>query len=472
MTNVTTKSVVMIGGFGHEGLNANLKALGYDLVSLKLEDVLPRTWEKRLGVIETLKDSGRLSACIIYLHTSLLLRASKDRYREVFLQILATTRSAKTIIFVYQDNLDGIFSMRDPQSGAPMTLDRLEANLNNDNSEDSWMNRFRYEGAISRLRDYQSRTEQVNAVLNALYESGAEVCPFLIRSDVTIRLQEFLTDLDGGVFLRLFVPSDRLQSEQLKSLLGVLERYLRQVEGRSFSIDSRKSEKGVAYIFRSTSGSDSLQTLDEAFARFDDFMKLCGDDAAKAESLLKNKGLPAEEASFAVEKYAREYRRLILDTKHEFERKTLVLRQRLEVEVTETGLTPTLSWSQETLPSLVTAAATGANIVINIGTVSVVNADKVHTQVEQLINGSVTYNSDDKHLMELFTLYADRLEALQCRSDLDQLKDKSAPEPTRQTAKQRLVGFLRKAAYKSGEVVEKVAVTALSKYLESLFKGS
>lgn len=469
MSEKAAKAVVMLGSFGHEGLSANLKALGYDLISLKLDDVLPKTWLRRCEVINKLKDSGRLAACIIYLHSTLLLTASEDGYREVFQEILKTLRSTKSIIFVFQDNLDGIFAMRDPDTREPMTMEQMEEALGN--SDSGFYGSDRLEWAIARLRDYEERPEQVQTFLGALYDCGAEVCPFFVRSDVTIRLQEFLSDIEGGVFLRLFVPSDRLQAEQLKSLLSVLERYLRQVEGKNFAIDSRKSEKGVVYIFRSESGGENLQTLDEAFVRFDEFMKMCGDDASQAEAILKAKGLPAKDVAFTVEKFAREYRRLILDTKHEFERKTLVLRQRLEVEVTEGGASPTLAWSNESLPSLLTSAATGANIEINIGSVSVINAAKIHTEIDQLINGSVVYNSNDKLLLELFSRYADRLEALQCRSDLDQLKDQSTPEPTRQTAKQRLIGFLRKAAYKGGEIAEKVAVGALSKYLESVLKG-
>lgn len=462
----------MLGGFGHEGLNANLNALGYQLVSLELDNVLPKSWLKRSGVISELKESGRLAGCIIYLHSSLLLMASKDEYRQAFLQILNSTRGSKTIIFVYQDNLDGVFSLRHAETRKPMTFVELQKALDGNDEEEWATSRFRLEGAIERLRDYNDRKGQVDKFLGELYNTGAEICPFYVRSDVTIRIQEFLNDIDGGVFLRLFVPDDRLQAEQLKSLLSVLERYLRQVERTNFSIDSRKSDKGIVYVFRSGTGVDSLQVLDQAFARFDEFMKLCGDDSARAEEILESKGLSQNEAAFAVEKYAREYRRLILDTKHEFERKSLVLRQKLEVDIAEKGTPPSLSWTQEGLPSILTAAATGGNIAINIGSLSVVNAAKIQTEVEQLVNGSVNYGSNDKLLLDLFSRYADRLEALQLRSDLDQLKDKSTPEPTRKTAKQRLLGFLRKAAHKAGEMAEKVAVEALSKYLESVFMGN
>ena len=116
------------------------------------------------------------------------------------------------------------------------------------------------------------------------------------------------------------------------------------MENQNFSIDARKSEKGVTYIFKSDGSFGSLQALNDAFGRFDSFMKLCGDHPSQAESILKDKGLKEQNAVFLVERYSKDYRRLILDTKHEFERKSLMLRQRLEIDIIEVGTSPTISW--------------------------------------------------------------------------------------------------------------------------------
>ncbi|MBT6337830.1 MAG: hypothetical protein HOJ48_00890, partial [Desulfobacula sp.] len=92
-------------------------------------------------------------------------------------------------------------------------------------------------------------------------------------------------------------------------------------------------------------------------------------------------------------------------------------------------------------------------------------------EVEKIINGSIVYNDNDKLLIELFSKYAEKLESLQYRSDLDQLKDHTVAEPSRKNSKQRLVGFLLKTCKKAGGVVEKVAVEALKQYLDSLMNG-
>lgn len=375
------KTVVTMGGFGHEGLSANTRALGYDLRHLALDRVKPKTWLRRAKVIDDLYTSGHLAATIVYLHTTLLLEASKDDYRQAFEAILAAACNSKTIVFVFQDNLDGIFSMRNWETGEPMTVQQLEQQSIEDTPEvytdEFFSRRERTLLAIRRLRDYENRRAEVNALISKIYESGAEVAPFFVRSDVTIRLQEFLTDLEQGVFLRLFVLNDRLQADQLKSLLSVLERYLRQVEGQKFSIDSRKSEKGTVYVFRSDVVMNNLQNLNEAFFRFDTFMTMCGDDPAQAQVILASKGLNERDAAFLVEKYSIDYKRLMLDTRHEFERKSLLLRQRREADVVDQGGHPVISWSPQGLSSLISAVATGGNIAINVGSISVINAQEV-----------------------------------------------------------------------------------------------
>lgn len=435
-----------------------------------LNKVKAPTWLKRAKTLEELILSDELTATIIYLHTSLLLKASKKDYQSAFFKILEQATRSKTIVFIFQDNLDGIFSMRHWETRMPMTLKELENELHE--AKENKLFRFEHlENAIDRLKEYESRKTEVEKFIASIYEFGVEVAPFYARDDVTIRLLEFLGDIEQKVFLRLFVPDDRLQADQLKSLLSVLERYLRQVENQNFSIDSTKSEKGIVYIFRSDNEGSSLQKLNDAFFRFDSFMTMCGDRPEQALEILKMQGINNIDSRFYIEKYSRDYRRIILDTKHEFERKSLLLKQRLESEIIDQGGQPALSWPKESVSNLVSAVATGQNVEINIRNLNIDNSSKLHTEIEKIINGSIIYNEQDKLLIELFSKYADGLETLQCRSDLDQLKDNTVAEPARRNAKQRLTGFLLKAAKKAGDMAEKIAVETLTRYLETLMKG-
>jgi hypothetical protein len=164
MSEKRSKAVVMLGGFGHEGFSTTVKTLGYELISLNLNKVTPKTWLKRADVIYDLKNSDRLAATVIYLHTNLLLEASKSQYRDAFMQILQNAQSSKILIFVFQDNLDGIFSMRDWETREILTLDTLQTIY-----ETSSSGRMRVEDALSRLRDYLNRKDEVTSFLGAIY---------------------------------------------------------------------------------------------------------------------------------------------------------------------------------------------------------------------------------------------------------------------------------------------------------------
>jgi hypothetical protein len=129
MSTQAKKTVVVLGSFSHEGLLTTLKAIGYEGRFFTLDKVGPKTWAKRAAAVQSLQDSNCLGATVIYLHTTLLLRASSREYRAWFEAILKSARSQKTIIFVFQDNLDGIFSKRHSDTREPMTLEQMEDEL-------------------------------------------------------------------------------------------------------------------------------------------------------------------------------------------------------------------------------------------------------------------------------------------------------------------------------------------------------
>ncbi len=102
---------------------------------------------------------------------------------------------------------------------------------------------------------------------------------------------------------------------------------------------------------------------------------------------------------------------------------------------------------------------------------SIVNNSTTHSQIDQLINGSIRYNDHDELLFKLIAEIANGVEKIQLRSDLDQLKDPSVPEERRVTAKQRLLSFIRLASSFSGKVIEKTAVSELSKYIQEMMQS-
>lgn len=149
----------------------------------------------------------------------------------------------------------------------------------------------------------------------------------------------------------------------------------------------------------------------------------------------------------------------------------LSLKQRFESEGVDAGALPALTSPGGNLSGLLSVAS-GGHVEINIGNIAITQAQRIQTEVDQIVNGSVQYNENDKALMELLSQHLDGFEPIQSQPDLDQLKDSSGPEQSRQNAKQRLCGFLRKAAQRAGGAAKDVAVGVLTQYLDSLLKSS
>jgi len=467
MSDILNKSFVILGGFDHEGITTTLESHGLTPIHSNLSRVKPATWFKRCEMLKSLRQDGCLSGALLYIHTTLFLKAADTEYITAFFSILDELKVTKSIIFVFQDNLDGIFGMRHWETRKPMSLRELNRSLQETESEG--YRRERIALAIKRLEEANRLKKELSVFTDRLLASGVQIAPFYKRSDVTIGFQEFIEDLDQNVFLRLFVPADRYQSEQLGSLILVIERYMKQVEGTQFAVDSRKSDKGVVYIFKAKDNHNQAFDLQNAFTRFDSFMQACGDDPVEAESILHSMGHSSKEAGRLVSNFSKAYRRLVLDIRHEYESKLLSLKQRFESEMIETDIQffPT-KVSQEGLTSLIPAFSNVGNVSINIGDVSFVNKKNLQTEIHKMINGSIIYNEKDKVLLDLFEKFTDRIETVQLKSDLDQLKDLSVAETSRTTAKQRILTFLRRASSEAGKVAEKVAVSSLSKYIESL----
>jgi hypothetical protein len=244
---------------------------------------------------------------------------------------------------------------------------------------------------------------------------------------------------------------------------------MKQVEGTQFAVDARKSDKGVVYIFKAKDTSKKVFDLQDSFDRFDSFMQACGDDPVEAETILRSMGHSKNDASRLIANFSKSYKRLTLDIRHEYETKLLSLKHSFESEMIETNIQflPVQTY-QERLTSLIPSISQVESLNITVGDISVIKGKRIQAEINKMINGSIVYNKNDKALIKLFEKYAERIAAIQLKSDLDQLKDSSVAETSRTTAKQRILTFLRKAANIAGKSAEKVAVSALSKYLEGL----
>jgi hypothetical protein len=202
---------LLIGNLTQEGVTTKINTLGYRYRN-KLLVSTPRNWETIVEIIRRLRENGNLVAVFVHFTPAAIFRAAHPDYEEVWECLLEELAAAGALIFVYEDNLAGEFS-RDSFLDGP-------------------------------YRDPISESEAAG-LIRELYDNDVEVVPYKRRTDLTLRIQQTLDEIEGGIFLRLYVPRGRLQAEQLTSLMRLLENYLQQVEGISFSYNQRALRRFV-----------------------------------------------------------------------------------------------------------------------------------------------------------------------------------------------------------------------------------
>lgn len=375
---------------------------------------MQKTPNSTKDLICKLRLSGKLVSVFIHLTEYVIFQSTDNAYEQTWYDLVDEILKNESVFFVYEPNLEGSY------------------------------------GQFSRYRQESNDELKAKESLRRLFDLNANILPYRSRTDLTISIQDFLDNLENGVLLRLYVPNRQYQEEQLASFLRLLENYLQNIEKISFSIDVRKTENGQIYEFKS---KDELQTendLNEAIARFESFMEICQNDSNQARKILQDASISKSDLDYIISKYIREYRRLNLDINHEREQKLLTLKQSFESDILEGEFINADDFIPINKPS------TLLSLPINIA--------EMNIAIGQIIYGDITYNAEDKRLLEFFEKHANKLEAITLKSSLDELKDVSSQKEKRKTAKQKIGGFLNKMAPIIGESV----VKGLAKYLETL----
>ena len=185
-----------------------------------------------------------------------------------------------------------------------------------------------------------------------------------------------------------------------------------------------------------------------------------------AEKVLLKNGTPPEEAGFIVAKYARSFRRLHLEIRHEYERKRLILTQQMEAEILDANESAILPIPADDRPSALLAVV-GNTAPITINLAPAATTIRSNVAVENVLSDGIKYTNEDKAILDLLNKVKDEVVALQLRSDLDCLKDPATSPEVQRTAVQKLKGFL----YSMGKKVEHISTEVLIAYLNSIISG-
>jgi hypothetical protein len=453
--------VLLLGDFAHEGVAGKMESMGYRVINKRFRSSA-KNWRKIIDLARVLRESGSLAFIIAYVPTPTLLLIADEEYDEIREVMIAEWERTPTLIFVYESNLQGTIEL-DPWGEAYWNGQAVV----DEDGDEPWRTTFEPHPnpMLQNWREREAlRAERARVLLAALLSRRLEIVPFKKRSDVMIRIFECLEDNQQGVFLRVYVTHGRYQSEQFEDFLTVFSRYLRDVEGREFSVDVQRTARGSTYVFKGRGDVHTVEELREATSRFDLFLSLAEKDPRTAENSLVKSGLPANQAAFVVAKYARAHKRMHLEIRHEYERRRLLLRQEVEADLLDSDASSPLPILRDNNPSsLFSIIGNSAPVTINLPTFE----QQVQGNVKiGNLSASSAYSPEEKEILARISEMANDVEALRLRSELDRLKDVATPPHERRTAVQKLKSCLYSSGRYLGKKVDEIGTKVLVAYLE------
>ena len=471
--NDEEKTVVILSNSLREGVADKITALNYKC-KRKVFGSSPENWLDIIKLLQNLRTENLLVAVFVHLTEETLFKTSQTKYEKVWPLMLDEIRKCKSATFVYEDNLFGIFNrinekklnLASYQTGEIWEQDDFHQILSPDEREAETKERIH--SLTSDLNKLNTAKKQIMTIIDQIRHFSIEIIPYKRNLDITLRIQEYLDEIEGGIFLRLYIPNGRFQAEQFANILILFEKYIHQIEGKNILIENRKTNHGIIYVFKDKSHELNADDVNIAFSRFQDFMEISQINPSAAEQEIINLGVDRGEAIELISRFAGEYQRIKLQTRQETERVFLALRHKFESEILELSNKP-LIVDQQNLPT--SAAFSLSNnygpITINISHTNSSEAEIIQSKIENTLNGDVIYTRDDRLLLELFDKYEDTLKAVQLKTDLAELNDESSSESTKTAARQKILGFLHKHLPTIGESI----VKGLASYLEKKITG-
>jgi hypothetical protein len=417
----------------------NIIIRGYDYQQYHIANLSGLIYSEKHDIWRNV-DVDRLVLAMLFLSRHTLIQTSGRRFDKLWDDIISLLISNRHIVFMDEDTVGDL--------------------------NDTWYRDIElYKGKNSSdmiVRDIT--VNEYNRLLSKIQESGLNIIYYTKSTDVLIRVQAEIDEIEGGSIFRLYVPNGKYQIDQFAALIRLFEKYLQYVEGTSVLVDERKTDHGVLFVFREKGNFSLDERIDESLVRFESFMETCSHDPEQAETMLESIGLRGPKATALVADYSKRYKRIKIDAKHEYEAKVLSIKQRLESELLDLDIENVEYKPTTDLASITTMYSKTQPITINVHGNYIHLVDSI---VANELNGDITYTQEDKQLVELFNTYAENMAAFRLKSELELLKDTSASVSNRTTAKQRIGGFLKKYAPVVGDTV----VKGLLGYLEKKITG-
>jgi hypothetical protein len=431
---------LLLGNVDDSGTLSKLKAAGRQYQK-KILDSSIENWKTILEYF----DGFLVDEALIKLSAYTYKLIASEQYREIAEELFAKIAKIPNIVFVYESFLSG----------------------KDDSKEDQKENNYYYHFGLP--------DEDTRFFVNSLLERiGLNVIPYKRNAELTVLALTFLDQTEQNLFFRMYVPSGRMWALEADKLLQLFRDYLSKVSKVNIRLDQYRTDQGTIFEFHGNDENDQILGISDKFDEFSRFLDLCVSNPSAAEDLLKNdKDVDSKVIYAIVERYSKEAKRLVIDLKHERERRMLGVRHRLEAELTE--IVPSdFNWQiinhlvDEAIPRINgVSSALGASLQLTSASSLTVNIqpqiiNSVNSVVAQEIIGDQYLSEDAERLLNLIQKYGGE-KTSELISAVHELADESAPQPGRLTARQKLKKFVLGLGSRIGDI----AAGVLQAYIEN-----
>lgn len=292
------------------------------------------------------------------------------------------------------------------------------------------------------------------------------VLPYEKIIDIEISGQNFIEYLTEGLLFRIFVPNERIWSNEFDKFIVLFKDYAANISNIKLKIIQDRLDTGIVCSLYSKEENITEDKFNSLFKEFSSFMDICASNPQEALRIINQLEDCNNTKNQIVHKYIKEAQRLLLDVKHEREQKVMTIKHRLEVELQEYELSMDLNnyidnaISNPKFESILLGIPNKTDCEITNKSVYINHVDKI---IYQELNGNINLSNEDETLIEVIKKYSSSLtEISDLQTALFELKDKGVSKEDKRSAWQKLYGFLGKVGNKIGDV----GVSLLAKYLE------
>ena len=467
------KTVAIIGGinFPHP--------LGMDIIQYNIYNQQPKTWERKFQDIHQQIIDKELHGIIIYLATPFFLQASKPDYINIWAKLIKITELTKSMIVVYEENIHENFDYYDYDEKRYLGVDEINERIaivdeileiqSHHYSADRelealfsrvpWFpkeGRFGYHSILENLRlakerieYYNGRKDVVSSFIDNMVASSTPIKTFKEKQNIAHLIEDFLYDIAKDIFFNIYVSKEQILHEEFSDFVKIFEKYMQNIEGVNFIVDSESTINGTTYYFRSKSLTN-VEDFSSAIRKFDKFVETYVDNPESAIDLVTKKYGNNTEVLDVIQGIMKKYQRLMLDIKHQQQRIRMMMEQEFENLELEGG--------------------------VNIRSLDLLNSKGVISDSTYFIEDDFAlsksaYSESELSIMQIAKKHGSQSDIALVKSSIDKLKDAEMSPTEKISSAEKVKGFLLKAGKKAAQHAEDIGVKVLTSYLDNLIKG-